>query len=331
MAKTVVGLFESSAEAQRVVEDLVSAGFMRNDIGIISHHLSTAAGDEPETSTTAVGVGAGALVGSIGGLLVGLGALTIPGIGPILAAGPIATALAGAGVGAAAGGVLGAMADLGIPEDEAQRYAEGIRRGGTLVTVKTDDAGSERAMEVMYRHGPIDLEERAASWRERGWTGWAPTSTPYTTEELRRERELHPAGAVADRPLGRRHTTDAEDVGQPVREPGVYGGMRDRQGRGVHAYAPMTGATGWRGDDLEPDWRRHYDATLASGGQTWDQCAVAYRFGYDLEGPRQRALDWQSLESEARRKWEAEHPGTWERFKDAIRYAWERARGRKAA
>jgi hypothetical protein len=286
-----------------------------------------------------VGAGAGALVGSIGGLLVGLGALTIPGIGPILAAGPIAAALAGAGVGAAAGGVIGALADLGIPEDEAQHYAEGIRRGGTLVAVKTDDSASERAMDIMYRHGPIDLEERAAHWRERGWTGWSPSASPYTTEDLRREREAYPAAFAGDRPLGAAGATGAapgraaKDVGQPVQEPGVYGGMRDRQGRGVRAYAPMAGATGWRsgGADLETDWRQHYDATLARGGQSWDQCAAAYRFGYDLEGPRQHALDGQSLEPEARRKWEAEHPGTWEGFKDAIRYAWERARGRRAA
>jgi hypothetical protein len=104
----------------------------------------------------------------LGGLLVGLGALAIPGIGPVVAAGPLAaalSALAGAGAGAVAGGVtgglLGALMDLGVPRETAEYYAEGVRRGGNLVTINTADHMTNRAVEILNRHHPIDINEQA--------------------------------------------------------------------------------------------------------------------------------------------------------------------------
>ncbi|MEP7190838.1 MAG: general stress protein, partial [Roseiflexaceae bacterium] len=149
MAKTVVGLFDTAAEAQSVVQELVNSGFQHNDISLVAndakgeyanYHPSDTAG-----SSTAEGAGAGAVgggvLGGVLGLLVGVGALAIPGIGPVLAAGPLAAALGaagastlvGAGIGAAAGGIIGALVGAGIPEEDAGFYAEGVRRGGTLV------------------------------------------------------------------------------------------------------------------------------------------------------------------------------------------------------
>ncbi|KPV48230.1 hypothetical protein SE17_39190, partial [Kouleothrix aurantiaca] len=143
MAKTIVGLFDTSTEAQNVVQQLVDGGFSRDSISVLANNRD---GYTPsDTTATAEGAGAGAVgggvLGGVLGLLVGVGALAIPGIGPVLAAGPLAAALGaagastlvGAGIGAAAGGIIGALVGAGIPEEDAGFYAEGVRRGGTLV------------------------------------------------------------------------------------------------------------------------------------------------------------------------------------------------------
>src|SRR5262245_5552234 len=133
MAKTVVGLFDTAAEAQSAVQDLVNSGFERNDISLIA---TDARGEYArEVGGTGSSAGEGAAAGAVGGgvlggvlgLLVGAGALAIPGIGPALAAGPLAAALGsagagalvGAGVGAATGGIIGALVGAGIPEEDA--------------------------------------------------------------------------------------------------------------------------------------------------------------------------------------------------------------------
>jgi uncharacterized protein (TIGR02271 family) len=118
------------------------------------------------------GAATGAVVGGLGGLLLGLGALAIPGIGPIIAAGPIMSALVGAGVGAAVGGLVGALTEAGVPEEQAGYYAEGVRRGSTLVTVEVPDHRVDEVVRVMDRFHPIDINQRASNWRQEGWTGF---------------------------------------------------------------------------------------------------------------------------------------------------------------
>ena len=174
MAKTVVGLYESSDRARRAIEDLVDAGFQREDISLTARseehgHLESVGGHETEAgSGAAAGAGIGAGVGGIGGLLVGLGLLTIPGLGPIVAAGPLAATLAGIGAGAAAGGLVGGLVGLGIPEEDADRYAEGVSRGGYLVIVNARDAEAERAADILDRYDPLDIDERSTSRSEAG-------------------------------------------------------------------------------------------------------------------------------------------------------------------
>src|SRR5215213_4079166 len=110
MAKTIVGMFDSLADAQSAVRELVDAGVSRENISLVAGdtkgEYTTATGTlSDEMSGAATGAGTGAILGGVGGLLVGLGALAIPGVGPLIAAGPLATTLLGAGVGAAAGGL----------------------------------------------------------------------------------------------------------------------------------------------------------------------------------------------------------------------------------
>jgi hypothetical protein len=116
----------------------------------------------------------GAALGGVIGLLVGLAVLAIPGIGPVLMAGPLVAALTGAGVGAVAGGLVGVLMDAGVPEEDAQNYTDGVRHGGTLVSVHAADDLLERATGILNRYHPVDLQERAAEWRQSGWTGFEP-------------------------------------------------------------------------------------------------------------------------------------------------------------
>lgn len=195
MAKTVIGLYDHFEDASRTIEDLVDAGFTRDDISLVASDSNEEyrryldEGGEDATGGAVTGAGIGAVLGGLGGLLVGLGALAIPGIGPVLAAGPLVSALAGAGIGAAAGGLIGALVDLGVPEEEAGYFSEGIRRGGTLVTVRTTEDRASQAADIMNRHNPVDVNQRASYWRDNDWTGYDKTASPYTQDEIERDRE----------------------------------------------------------------------------------------------------------------------------------------------
>ncbi len=198
MARTVVALFDNFQDANNAVRELVDRGFRREDISFMANdqrgEYSQALGDtnvqtfQAEETNTGAGVGAGigAAIGGLAGVLIGLGALAIPGVGPVLAAGPLATVLAGlagAGAGAVAGGVIGALVDMGIPEETAGYYAEGVRRGGTLVTVQVEDYMTDKAVDILNRHNPVDLNERVSTWRQSGWAGYQEGEPTAATGE----------------------------------------------------------------------------------------------------------------------------------------------------
>jgi len=198
MAKTIVGLFDSATEAQTVVRELTTLGIQRDQISLMANRNNAESLDPDraaETTTSGedamAGAGIGAVAGGIGGLIVGLVALPIPGLGPIIAAGPIAAALTGAGIGAVTGGVIGALTHVGVPEEHAHHYAEGVRRGGTLVTVNAPDNLAPRVSELMNRYRAVDVSQRAAKWRETGWKGFDATAPAFSADEVRRERSLY--------------------------------------------------------------------------------------------------------------------------------------------
>ena len=207
MAKTVVALYDSLTDARAALEDLVAAGFERSDISLTANasdrqvgqhfdeqgrYVGRTGGADRDTDAgegAAAGAGIGAAIGGVGGLLVGLGLLTIPGVGPVIAAGPLASTLIGAGVGGAAGGLLGALSSAGVPEEEAHRYAEGVRRGGTILLVEAADDRAAEAAAIMDRHQAVDMESREASWRERGWERHEVEAAPLDERQLSQERE----------------------------------------------------------------------------------------------------------------------------------------------
>lgn len=159
--KTVVALYDEIEDARHAIEELVDSGIARDDISLIARDVDnqysrSIDGDETADNmgeAAIVGATSGAVVGGLSGVLVGLGALAIPGIGPVVAAGPVIAGLTGAGIGAVAGGILGALVGWGIPEEEAEYYAEGIRRGGTLVAVRVSDDRADDVIDVLEDYG----------------------------------------------------------------------------------------------------------------------------------------------------------------------------------
>lgn len=302
MAKTVIGLFDSVDDARRVVQELIDYGFESDAISMVTRENGqyvTERGDEG-TSGVALGAGAGATIGGLGGLMVGLAALAIPGIGPVIAAGPLATTLAGAGLGAAAGGIIGALTDLGIPEEAAHYYAEGVRRGGALVSVATGDDMADEVAEIMARYGAVDIDERVERWRASGWTHFDPNTRPYQATDPRPfiDPNTGPYRSSEERLAGERQTVSPTDY------------------RDYDAY--------------DADFRRHYMTSPACHGHPYDRWAPAYRYGYDLASDsRYAGSDWTTIEPEARRRWEERRQGKWEEFEDTVRYAWENVRGRR--
>ena len=189
MAKTLIGLFDDFTTALNTVPYLVNIGIPRENISVVANDTKGELTNfEPteESTATITGLSSGAAIGGFGGLLLGLGALAIPGVGPIIAAGPLAATLAGATLGAATGGLIGAFTDLGISEEDAQVYVESVRRGGTVLTVTISDEMEAKASEILRRHQAVDITEGGAQWRQEGWTnGYTSprsSSTPEPTE-----------------------------------------------------------------------------------------------------------------------------------------------------
>lgn len=151
MNKRIVGVFAAEYEASRAIEELKRQGCRTEDISIIARNNEHANTLKDESGTQAqegiaTGAATGGLLGGLTGLLMGIGALAIPGIGPIIAAGPLAATLAGAAIGAGSGGLVGGLIGLGIPEEEAKRYDNYVDEGHILVMV--DVEGEQKKEEV---------------------------------------------------------------------------------------------------------------------------------------------------------------------------------------
>ncbi|MDO9061686.1 MAG: hypothetical protein Q7U92_22055, partial [Bradyrhizobium sp.] len=147
--------------------------------------------DRAEGAGTGAGIGAG--LGGAAGLLAGLGLLAIPGLGPVVAAGWLASTALGAAAGAATGGIVGALTEAGVSKDDAAMYAEGVRRGGALVTARVADADRAR-LEAVLGQSAVNLQDRSAAWQKSGWKTFDPASKPYGADDVRKERQLYGAG-----------------------------------------------------------------------------------------------------------------------------------------
>lgn len=191
---TITGLFDTYADASRAVSRLEATGVGSADISIISHDERVDTGNLAAEGA-GTGAGIGAVAGGAGGLLAGLGLVAIPGVGPVVAAGWLAATLtgaaAGAVAGAAAGGLIGALTDSGVPEREAEFYAEGVRRGGTLVVARVNEAQVDVTTAILHQSNIVDPLARRRAFEEEGWTHFDENAPPYTPEEQQRLRERY--------------------------------------------------------------------------------------------------------------------------------------------
>jgi hypothetical protein len=275
--QTLVALYPTFEKAQHTVDELVRNGVSREQISIVAsdasgryakeYKLNDTAADPTEDAVTAgQGVAFGAAAGGLMGVLVGLGTFALPGIGPVIGAGPLVAALTGGVLGAAAGaptgGIVAALVKTNtIDQIEAEAYEEGIRRGNTLLTVESDDLQHMKVREILKRHDPIDVRTQ-------------PDQDLIDT-------------AANGMPIA------------PHKEPNF--------------------------ESLERSLRANYEQLYATSGRTYDEYRLIYRYGYEVAtSPVYIDRDWAAIEPELRQAWEKQNPQTpWDRFSEAVRYAWE--------
>ena len=328
MAKTVIGLFDDHREAQPIVHALVDDGFRREDIRTLTR--------QEEAS-------------------------------------------------------VGTLSAHGVPEAEAQAYAEAVRRGGAVVLVDAADDRANRAVAIMERSPAVDRETRtgAGAARERGRAGAREVETgdvkvPVVEEELQvgsrqvrrggvrlytrvterpveetvrlRDEEVHVERRPVDRPAteadfaaakeGTLEVTETDEEAVIAKQARVVEEVvvrkaqeertetvRDTVRRTEVEVEPVGAehARETRGfDAYEADFRGHYTTSLASRGHPYERWSPGYRYGYELASDQRYAgRDWTAIEVDARRDWEARHQGTWDEFKDTIRYAWDKVHGQR--
>jgi len=354
MTKTVVGIFDDRTTANRAVEELVTAGFNRNQIDVTSHdsYLSDAAsGNTGLTGTTQHSHG---------------------------------------------GGISGWFRRHFGDDDYSTygtHYAEAVRRGGTAVVVRTNDVDTERATDILDRNGAIDIDTRAESWKQRGYSGFDETARPYDNREIESEREFHRSVPVVKeelqvgkrtvnrggvrvfnhvrevpveenitlreehieverRPVNRAATENdmrlASDVIEVtesaeeavvnktarVVEEVVVGKETRQRTQKVRDTVKQTdvevermgGANADYDSDFRNDFKTRYSSMPSAQYETY---APAYQYGYRMgSDQRYRGRRWEDVELDLRRDYERSYPNSkWEQMKDSVRYGWNKVTG----
>jgi uncharacterized membrane protein len=199
--KTVLGVFASLAEAERAASDLENLGIPNAYISIIAGNNADRHKEYLEKtriSSTSAGAAAasGASTGGGVGLIAGLIALAIPGVGPIIAGGAFATLLTGLAIGAAGGGLLSAFTEMGVSHEEAPVYEEAVRRGAVMLAARVNNPMEQDALAVLRRHGARDIRDEVDTWKAAGWS--APDPHPYVTDDTIRSHEMASGPETSD-------------------------------------------------------------------------------------------------------------------------------------
>jgi hypothetical protein len=204
MTVTISRLYDTYTDAQSAVRGLEAAGVPHSDVSIVANNSDSwfstdktvdrdGDGFDDRAEGAGKGAGIGAGIGGTAGLLAGLGLLAIPGLGPVVAAGWLAATAVGAAAGAATGGIVGALTEAGISNEDAHVYAEGVRRGGTLVSARVADTDRAR-LDAVLNKSAVNLNDRSLAWRKSGWKTFDPASKPYGADDVRKERQLYAGG-----------------------------------------------------------------------------------------------------------------------------------------
>jgi len=206
MTKTITRVYDDYLAAENTVRDLKAAGLGDSHIGIVASnaegwhkpgggavdpkHDKDRDGKDDRAEGAATGGGVGTILGGAAGVAAGLGMLAIPGIGPVVAAGWLAALASGAVGGGVVGGLIGALVESGTSKENAELYAEAVRRGGAIVTAKVGDDDVVRYTEIMDRNA-LNVMAREPAYRSSGWKGFDPDAATYDADQIRRERETY--------------------------------------------------------------------------------------------------------------------------------------------
>jgi len=345
MAKTLVALYATVAEAEQVVQDLVQHGFSHSDIRLITqdgaghpptatHAERLAAGDGLREQLADLGVPADDARTYAEGVRQGEALVVVHasdseeerGVemmnrrrlanvhAPAAQAPPPAT-------GRREQGQHGADKEITIPvvEEEISVGTRQVERGTARIHTRVVERPVEEAVRLREEHVTVERQpvNRPATAADLEAAKERTIEMTETVEEPVVSKRARVVEEVTVRKEAREHTETVRDT---VRHQDVEveqgEASRARDVRGFETYAAA--------------FRRHHSTAFASSGTAYEACEPAYRYGYDLgTSERYQGRDWTTLEAEARRDWEARQPGTWERFKGAIRHAWEEVRGRR--
>ena len=183
MARTVIALYDDFVSASKATEGLIDRGYIREKISIVSNDVrgehakaiqAVQADEAAETGESEFQV----QLKDLQRALLNLGTMEIPGAGPILAAGPITASLADSSE------LMKSLMSLGIPEQSAHYYAEGVRKGGTIVALEVSREATQKAIETLNSYGPVDMKKRVQQWQEGGWNEYDPSAEPLREEQL---------------------------------------------------------------------------------------------------------------------------------------------------
>jgi hypothetical protein len=187
------------------MKDLEAAGVSAGQISIVASnadnwyattkHDRDRDGVDDRAEGAATGATIGAATGGVAGLLAGFGLLAIPGIGPVVAAGWLASTAVVAAAGGLAGGLIGALTEAGVSEEDAHVYAEGVRRGGTLLTVRVSAEERPRVESILDRSA-VNIWDRGVEYRKYGWKSFDPSAPGYTADQVQKERERYRKNAA---------------------------------------------------------------------------------------------------------------------------------------
>lgn len=278
MSKTVICLANTEAQAESIVHRLNEVGIPTSDVSVLfpdktgsrdfAHEHNTKA---PEG--TAIGVSAGGITGGVLGLLAGIGALAIPGVGPFIAAGPIMAALSGAAVGATIGGIAGALIGLGIPEFEAKQYEAKIKEGNILISAHARDGDVvDRVKDIMKQAGAEDIAS----------TGEVSVSDDERMPDGGRLAGKGAAGAID--PTSETAYWRDNFKGRPYAENATsFDDYAPAYGYGVNSYTKYPGRSF---DEVEADLSRDWDGARGASKLQWDQARNATRDAWERIGKR---------------------------------------------
>jgi uncharacterized protein (TIGR02271 family) len=337
--RTLVGLFENLSEANATLDDLAACGIAPEQVSVIA----------PTTG------GAPRDMGSLH-----LKPIQLPDGQRIAAQGPLTTMLTPSTAASSGDVIATSLVRMGVPPDEAIRYVAGVRQGLTLEAVMVDDAKAQEAFRAMQEHGIRDakgegelkvpvIEEQlrvgkrdvpAGGVRVSTYVVTTPVEEPVTLREERVDVERRPANRAADDTAFQEKTFEVtamaeepviakearvveevvvkKDVSQEKKT------IRDRVRKTDVRVEPIQGTFD------ENAYRAHFDESygrLSDEEYAYEDVLPAYRYGESLRSDsRYSGRDWSTIEPDARAAWEAEQPGTWSKFKAAVRHAWERAK-----